>query len=123
MSDLGLTEGEVAMLGSIFRLVPEIREVWLFGSRAKGTFRPESDVDLVLTGVDDALLAQAVAEALESLPLPYRFDVKALAAIRSVPLLEHIRRVGVPIFRREAQTASKEEGPLPPFPVPGNRVP
>lgn len=27
---------------------PEVRAVWLFGSRAKGTARPDSDVDLAI---------------------------------------------------------------------------
>jgi hypothetical protein len=55
---------------------------------------------LALEGIADPLQAAAVASELEELPLPYRFDVQALAAIRHRPLLEHIARVGVRIHGR-----------------------
>jgi hypothetical protein len=35
---------------------PSIREVWLFGSRANGTERPDSDWDYLVFGDDDRLL-------------------------------------------------------------------
>ncbi|HTG45994.1 MAG TPA: nucleotidyltransferase domain-containing protein, partial [Verrucomicrobiae bacterium] len=38
------------MLIEVFRRHPEVTRVILFGSRAKGTHRPSSDVDLALTG-------------------------------------------------------------------------
>lgn len=70
----------------------------LFGSRAKGVASASSDIDLALEGIDDPLEAEAVASELDELPLPYRFDVKALAAIEYPPLREHIARVGVRIY-------------------------
>ncbi|MBF0110064.1 MAG: nucleotidyltransferase domain-containing protein [Magnetococcales bacterium] len=101
MTDTGLSVREIALMRTVFRQVPEIREVIVFGSRAKGNFRPHSDVDLALVGMADGLSAEAVAEALDQLPIPYTFDVKAFDGIRYPPLLEHIRRVGVPIYRQE----------------------
>jgi hypothetical protein len=56
-------------------------------------------VDLALTGSLGALGAEAIAAELEELPLPYRFDVHDLAAITHPPLLEHIERVGIEIYR------------------------
>lgn len=47
------------------------------------------------------LLAEAVADALDELPLPYRFDVQAHEAIRHAPLFEHIARAGIAIYDRE----------------------
>lgn len=99
---MGLTERDMALLRGVFLQVPELREVILFGSRAKGTHRPNSDVDLALIGLTGDLAAEAVAEALDNLPLPYRFDVKAYDTIHHRPLREHIDRVGVSIYRREA---------------------
>lgn len=49
-------------------------------------------------GAVEPLEAQAIAAELEELPLPYRFDVKALEAIGHGPLREHIWRVGVRVF-------------------------
>jgi uncharacterized protein len=101
MKDIGLTPSQIEMMLAIFRRIAAIVEVVLYGSRAKGNFRPESDIDLALVGVDDDLLAEAVADELDDLPLPYHFDVKAYSSIEYAPLLRHIARVGITLYRRE----------------------
>jgi predicted nucleotidyltransferase len=93
----GLTPHELALIRQVLARHPSVTGAILFGSRAKGTARPESDIDLALEGVADQLQAEAVASELEDLPLPYRFDVKALSCILHPPLREHIARVGVRI--------------------------
>ena len=100
MNDIGLAPREIELMREVFCHSPRIAEVVLYGSRAKGTFRPESDVDLALIGVDDDLQAEAVADELDELPLPYRFDVKAFGTIKHEPLREHIARVGLSLYRR-----------------------
>ena len=92
-----LAPRELDLIRSVLTRHPAVTGAILFGSRAKGTAQPASDVDLALEGVADPLQAEAIANELEELPLPYRFDVKALAAIRHRPLLEHIERVGIRI--------------------------
>jgi hypothetical protein len=46
----------------------------------------------------NALQAEAIAGELDELPLPYRFDVIALATIKSAELRAHIGRVGIKVF-------------------------
>jgi predicted nucleotidyltransferase len=99
--DTGLSPDEIERMRSVFRRVPAIGEVVLYGSRAKGTHRPGSDIDLALVGLDDPLQAEAVAEELDELPTPYRFDVKAYGSIADGPLREHIVCVGVSLYRRD----------------------
>ena len=94
-----LTPSELEQVRSVFRLHPEVQSATLFGSRAKGTHTPRSDVDLALSGQISALRAETIAAELEELPLPFRFDVQALDQIRFAPLLEHIHRVGTEIYR------------------------
>jgi predicted nucleotidyltransferase len=94
---VGLTPRELEMIRGVLARHPEVTGAVLFGSRAKGTATAGSDVDLALEGIDDPLRASAIASELEELALPYRFDVKALSAIRSRALIEHIDRVGVRI--------------------------
>ena len=101
MKDIGLAPHEIDLMREVFRRFPTISEVALYGSRAKGTYRPESDIDLALVGVDDDVQAEAVADELDELPLPYRFDVKAYGGIKYGPLREHIARVGVSLYRRD----------------------
>ena len=100
MKDIGLSHQEIDLMRGVFRRFPAISEVVLYGSRAKGTYRPESDIDLALLGVDDEIQAEAVADELDELPLPYRFDVKAFNCIKYGPLRAHIARVGVSFYRR-----------------------
>jgi predicted nucleotidyltransferase len=108
MKDIGLAPHEVEMMREVFRRIPAIVEVVLYGSRAKGNFRPGSDVDLALVGVDDDLQAEAVAQELDELPLPYRFEVKAHGAIRYAPLRDHIARVGLTLYRREQDMSTAD---------------
>jgi predicted nucleotidyltransferase len=93
-----LVASELELVRSVLRQQPEIESAILFGSRAKGTHSERSDVDMALTGSLGALGAEAIAAELEELPLPYRFDVHALAAITLTPLLVHIERVGKVIY-------------------------
>ena len=89
---------ELALLIGVFRRHPEITAVRLFGSRAKGTHTPHSDIDLALWGDVDALQTETIAAELDELPLPYHYDVQAFSAIKFPPLREHIERVGIPLY-------------------------
>lgn len=98
MSVPGLSEREVLLMAGVLRRHPEVISAKLFGSRAKGTYTPRSDVDMAVWGEVDALRAEAIAAELDELPLPYRFDVKPFACIRLQDLRDHIERVGIPLY-------------------------
>ena len=98
MKPIVLSDLELGLIRSALSQHKEISGAVLFGSRAKGTASASSDVDIALEGIDDELRAEAISRELDDLPLPYRFDVKALAAIRYPALREHIARVGVRIY-------------------------
>ena len=93
-----LAAGELDLVRSIFRRHPEVTSATLFGSRAKGAHTERSDVDLAVTGDVAPLRAEAIAAELEELPLPYRFEVQSMDHIQHLPLLEHIKRVGIRIY-------------------------
>ncbi|MGB3618178.1 MAG: nucleotidyltransferase domain-containing protein [Catalinimonas sp.] len=48
--DTGLTQTEIMRLGDVFSRFLAVERVVLYGSRATGTHRPHSDVDLALVG-------------------------------------------------------------------------
>lgn len=98
MTRSGLSEHEWDLIRRVISRHKMVKGVILYGSRAKGTAVAASDIDLAVEGIEDPLRAESLAGELEELPLPYRFDVKALSTIQSRPLLEHIRRVGVRIY-------------------------
>jgi len=97
----GLTDKTVAQIHEVLASFPEVEKAMLYGSRAKGNFRPGSDVDLTLVGagMTSKILGQIQGE-LEDGSLPYTFDLSILAQIMQVDLLDHIRRVGVVFYER-----------------------
>jgi predicted nucleotidyltransferase len=103
----GLDARTRGLLGAVLEQHAGILEARVFGSRALGTHRPESDVDIALYGdVDDALAARIAGE-LDELPLPYAFDVRAYPCLKHQPLREHIDRVGEVIFTRAPPLANE----------------
>lgn len=81
---------------------PGIEAITLYGSRAKGTFREGSDIDLCLHGAglthNDL---NAFSIALDELCLPWIIDLNLFHRIRNDDLRDHILRVGVRIYERE----------------------
>jgi len=100
MSRFGLADWEQELICGVLRRHAEVMEARVFGSRAKGAARPNSDVDLVLWGEIPVWKLAAIAGELDELPLPYTFDVVVYGAIRHEPLREHIDRVGQTFYRR-----------------------
>ena len=92
--NFGLTDFEQGLIREVLCRHAEVVEAKVFGSRAKGTLQPNSDVDLALWGSVSTSNLAAIAGELDELPLPYTFDVQAYDAIRHRPLRDHIDRVG-----------------------------
>ena len=94
MSGLGFTKKEEELIRGVLQRHPEIVEAKIFGSRAKGSFGPNSDVDMALWGRLSKPLLATIAGELAALPLPYLFALQDYAAILHEPLRDHIDRVG-----------------------------
>lgn len=97
----GLTAQTVEKIQAALADFPQVEKAVLYGSRAKGSFKPGSDIDLTLIG--DGLtdqLASRIYWALDDLLLPYRIDVSLFSHLKNPALLAHIQRVGIPLFER-----------------------
>lgn len=103
MNRFGLTDAEQELLQDVLRRHPEVTQAKIFGSRAKGDFQPNSDVDLALWGSIPLSVLAAITGELDELPLPYTFDVQAYDAIRHRPLREHIDRVGQSFYAQAGE--------------------
>ncbi len=101
----GFTESDMAQIVGAFRQVEEIATVVLFGSRAKGNYKPGSDVDLAVKGdrITHRTITQLADLLNEELPLPYFFDVVHYKTLESQPLVDHIDRVGAVIYDRASE--------------------
>jgi len=100
---LGLTDNDLKNIISIIDHNNDIEEAIVFGSRAKGNFRNGSDVDIALKG--ERLTLQTIIQLqieLETLMLPYKFDIIIFNRIKEPALIEHINRYGILIFKKGA---------------------
>ena len=69
----------------------QAKKVILYGSRAKGTARERSDIDIEVSGVDNFEL---LVEKVEELPTLYSVDMVNMDTCRNQLLLEDIRQYG-----------------------------
>ncbi|MBN4067435.1 nucleotidyltransferase domain-containing protein [Simkania negevensis] len=91
----GLTDENIKKIREVFAHYPQLKEVILYGSRAKGTFKHGSDIDLTLKGTSlDLALLSRISDELDLLLLPYTFDLSIFKQISNQNLLDHIARVG-----------------------------
>ena len=92
----GLTDRTIDTLHSIFRKYPGIRQVVLYGSRAKGNYRDGSDIDLSLKTKDAFVRSDLlrIAGDFDDSDIPYLVDVSIYDKLSNPDLKAHIDRVG-----------------------------
>jgi predicted nucleotidyltransferase len=95
----GLSAREIDIINSVLKGFPIVKEAVIFGSRAKGNYKPFSDVDIAIKGPHLGLVTAKIKGLLDDeSPLPYTFDVVAFDELNNEALKEHILRVGVRIY-------------------------
>jgi type I restriction enzyme S subunit len=95
----GLKESDIELIQTVLSNYKEVDKVLIYGSRAKGTFKPASDIDLTLLGEKLNLTIQyKIENDLDDLMLPYLFDISIFNQISNTDLVEHINRVGIVFF-------------------------
>lgn len=97
----GLKEEQFRQIQAVFEQFPEIETVLLYGSRAKGNFRPGSDIDITLIGKGLNLgLLNKLSEQLDDLLLPYMFDISIYQQIKNPNMKAHIESVGKDFYKK-----------------------
>lgn len=97
----GLSEKSIKLIHSIFRKYPEIEEVIIYGSRAKGNFKEGSDVDITLIGEKlNSTIVFKLANDLEDSTSPYLFDISIFEQLNSSDLEDHIKRIGKIFYKK-----------------------
>ena len=98
----GLNEETVTKIIDVLSKYQEVEEALLYGSRAKGVFKPGSDIDLALKGGNLNLhVLNKIDLDLDDLLLPYTFDISIYHQISNPDLIEHIERVGVIFYQKQ----------------------
>ena len=97
----GLPATTIEKMHAALERFPRVEKAVLYGSRAKGNYKPGSDIDLTLFGEDlDSSQLGEIATALDDLLLPYTIDLSLYAELNNAKLREHIDRVGVVFYER-----------------------
>ena len=103
MSEFGLSDNIIKQIKEVFKKYSDVKVVIIFGSRAKGNYRPNSDVDFALNGNIDSITLGKISLDLDDLPTPYEFDVKFYPEINHLELKKHIDRVGKVFYEKGKQ--------------------
>lgn len=99
----GLNKETVNKIIKVFSKYQEVEEALLYGSRAKGLFKPGSDIDLALKGGNLNLhVLNRINLDLDDLLLPYTFDISLYHQISNPDLVEHIES-GVVFYQRQSK--------------------
>ena len=97
----GLKTETIHAIQEVLLTYPEVEKAILYGSRAKGNYRPGSDIDLTLTGETlNLTILQKIEHELDDLLLPYKIDLSLLRHIQNTDLLDHIQRVGKVFYEK-----------------------
>ncbi len=100
----GLSDATVAKILGVFTRFHAVERAVLYGSRARGNFKPGSDIDLTLFG--EALTSDIcwqIESELDDLLLPYTIDLSVFDELTNAELREHIEREGVTFYERDTQ--------------------
>ncbi len=98
----GLKQKHIDAINQCFEEYESVKEVIIYGSRAKGNYRPGSDIDLTIIehGLSLSELLK-LENKLDDLMLPYKIDLSIRRQIINPSLIEHIDRVGKVFFSRD----------------------
>ncbi|MDD4990884.1 MAG: restriction endonuclease subunit S [Paludibacter sp.] len=97
----GLEVQVIENIISVLEQHPKVDKAFVFGSRAKGNYRPDSDIDIAIKGneitTDDII---AISVAIETKGITHKFDLIDYNSIKEPALKEHIDRVGIEFYSR-----------------------
>ncbi|MCK9171633.1 MAG: nucleotidyltransferase domain-containing protein [Treponema sp.] len=99
----GLSQNTLDFIRSILVQYQSVSQAVIFGSRAKGTFREGSDIDLCLktdTGFSHEDLLH-IRRAFDESALPYEVDILLYETLSNRDLVQHIQQVGIPVYNRQ----------------------
>ena len=97
----GLEQHIIDKLITVFEQHSKVDKALVFGSRAKGNYRPDSDIDIAIKGhglnTDDII---AMCVAFEEKGITHKIDLINYQSIKEPDLKEHIDRVGIDFYSR-----------------------
>lgn len=106
----GLKDKTIKKIHQVFSQYPAIEKATLYGSRAKGSFKKGSDIDLTLEGEDLTLsILHKIDNNLDDLLLPYTFDLSIFKHIDNPDLLNHIKQIGIVFYETHPRSFQMDQ--------------
>ncbi len=98
----GLSAQTLQKIRDVFGRYPQVEEVVLYCSRARGDYKNGSDIDLTLRGGNELAhtLLSRIANDLDDQLLPYTIDLSIFENIRNPEMVEQFERVGVALYKK-----------------------
>lgn len=107
--DHGLSQRHVETVRRILATYADhITQVDLFGSRAMGNYRPNSDIDIVLHGDIPEQYIDRLSTLFDESNLPVSVDVKGYEYMSRSPLKRHVDRVRLCLFTQDELRAARQ---------------
>jgi len=99
-TNFGLKPTDLEIICGVLAKESVIEQAILFGSRAKGNYKPGSDIDIALKGkkLTSDIITRVSFQLNEETTMPYQFDILNYHTIREPSLQEHIDRVGIVFY-------------------------
>jgi len=101
--NLGLSEFDLEYIIDTIKKFNEIDKAIVFGSRAKGNFKPGSDIDIAIYGekITFDILSKLHSSLEDESPMPYLFDIVDFTHSNNKELKEYIERAGKVIYEKK----------------------
>ena len=102
--NFGLLESDIEYIVATIKKISEIDKAVIFGSRAKGNYKPGSDIDIAIYGenITFDILSRLHSALEDESPMTYFFDVVDFTGLSQKEIKEHIERVGIVIYERNS---------------------
>lgn len=101
--DFGLKRRDMDEILMTISNYKEVESALIFGSRAKGTFKKGSDIDLALKGSElhHKIIKEISIQLNEYIPIPFFVDVIDYSHLKKKELKKHIEVFGKLIYKRK----------------------
>ena len=95
----GLKDEYIRLLQRYFDFDENVDTAWIYGSRAKGTYKNTSDIDFAVK-IEDHSKILNIKMGLNELPTLYSFDVVDYERITSKNFKDEIDKTGIIFYKR-----------------------
>lgn len=100
--EYGLKDYQLKTIIDYFARHNEIEEAVLFGSRAIGSYKKGSDVDIALKGkyITPFIAAELKSELEDETVIPFFFDFVSYSQLTHKEFINHIDTYGITIYKK-----------------------